>query len=233
MLSTLAYASTLPTANVIFVYEGAGCGTDGSVTINMSHSGEAVDYSDINITVTGDYLNAQPVQGLWYRGSYPVTNYEVPFDKSTDQDFVSSRDYQFVSNPGIYTTGTYKFTVSWPSSTIYYDHFNFAVYCPGIRCATNDSCISQQACTNGLCSWTDCNQDSYAMGHTCFNRCTNNTICTKSYYINDQCIYVQKDGCCINNNDCPDTSYQCVNNKCVQPIYQSIFSQIISWLRGI
>lgn len=233
LAATMAYASLMPAADTVFTFKRAACFSNGIMEINVTHEGLSVRLADINMTVENEFLTPRPLIGAWYRGGYPTTNYERPFDNVTGQDFVSKLWLTYRTDD-LYTKGDYIITLSWPSNTIYYDHIKFAVQCPGIICdeKTNLPCTGDQKCINKVCEWFKCNDDQIAIGNTCMPRCNDYNVCTKDYYIDGQCIYVKKEGCCNIDDDCND-GFRCDNKQCALNVPQwNIFSRFWYWLKS-
>ncbi|HME87504.1 MAG TPA: hypothetical protein VKE88_03770 [Candidatus Nanoarchaeia archaeon] len=236
LLVTTTYAAYFPQPDVYFEFRQSTC-INGSIIANITHLGKSLKFTDIIMTVEGDKLPKQELTGSWYVGGYPSSNYGYPAGNYTGHDFVTTTRFEFKSLPRIYTTGEYKVHVEWPSSSLYYDNIQFSVSCPGISCATNDDCISQQACgAQNTCEWLDCSDQEYAMGHRCFSQCDDQNVCTKDFYIDNGCINTELEGCCTNDNQCGAGS--CQENKCVSAFKTTvqklnIFQKVWNWLQNL
>ena len=188
-----ASAAFFPQPGVIFEFKGAEC-NNGTLFFNLTHEGNSIPFSSINFLLEGETLT-QNLEGSWYIGGYPSSNYEFPADDYTGNDFFGKSRIRFKSTNSFYTKDKYTITMIWPSNSLYYDRIKFAVQCPAIQCANNDKCISQQACTNQTCEWIKCPEDKFATGHTCLPKCNDYDKCTNDYYVDGKCVYTNIVGC--------------------------------------
>jgi hypothetical protein len=227
LLAVISVSAYYPSPDAYFEYKIGKCMADGTIEINVSHYGKVLKSSEIKMDIEGDALSKQSLIGNWYVGRLEQIN-------ATGADFTNPKRYTFRSLPKIYTTGKYIITLSWPSSSIYYDNIKFAVECYGLPCQTNDECISQQECKKGLCTWVSCAQDQYASGHVCFKKCEDYNVCTKDYLIDEKCIHSSIDKCCNANKDC-NADEECQEKLCVKKSFfegQGFFQRFWNWLTG-
>ena len=229
VVASVAAFADYPAPNSYFVFKSITCLSDGSIIFNVTHSGESLRIIDLKTEAEGEHLAKQPLLGNWYReGNHDPIN-EINY---TGSDFVSPGKFSFSSGIEVYTTGKYIITLSWPSTSIYYNTISFAVDCPGVPCTDDDVCIAQQRCVNKVCEWVPCAADEYANGHVCFKRCNDNNKCTDDYFINNECINAPQKGCCISDKDC-NAYEKCSNNKCTKPLLtRNIFVRFWNWLSG-
>lgn len=217
-------ASYFPEPGVVFQIKKANCTENGTIILEITHEGGVVKYSDIIINASNDDYTA-PLIGEWY---YP-DDFKIP-KNYTDSDLLYSGWLRFKTTNNIFTKGKYILTLYWPSNTIYFDRTMAAAECPGIKCKTNDDCVSQQACKNNMCEWISCLPSEFATGHTCLPRCEDYNPCTKNYYTEESCTYVKIKGCCNKNIEC-ENEQECLNNKCLTK-GSNIFIKFWNWLKS-
>lgn len=212
-------ASYFPAPGISLEYKEGKCYNNGSILLNITHSGENVAFGDIKLIVEGNHLSPQELVGQWYIGDFPTTNYEYPFTNYTGTDFQSPKRFNFRTTNNIFTEGRYVINMTWPSRSPYDNHFQFAIECPGKVCNNDNNCVSQQSCVNNKCEWLDCGLYKYASGHACLDRCNDNNECTQDYFIDNQCVHVKIDKCVT------------VEEK-VQTENQNIFERFWNWLKS-
>ncbi len=220
----------IPQPDSFFRYRNATCDENGTISIDVIHNGINTYFRDINFTIESSELSPIKMTGSWWQFEWFVQNYT----NYTGPDFTSSSMYTFKSTTGIYTKGTYKIRMDWPSNSIYATNIQFAVNCSGISCKTDDDCIGQQECKGNFCAWLNCSEDRYPIGHTCMKRCEDNNKCTTDYYIDNQCLFQKIDKCCITDKDC-ENNEQCDNSLCVKKTqYKDISTvkKIWTWLKA-
>jgi hypothetical protein len=223
-------ASYFPQPGVIFEFKGALCDSTGMIALNLSHEGNSVRFEDVKITAESNITKSLPLTGGWFIGGDPVYNYDFPENLTTGNNFFGKQRFKFRTTNNIFTKGRYVVTLSWPSNSVYQDEIMFAIECPGIECKSNDGCVSQQTCTNNICEWVKCDEDKFAVGHTCLPKCNDYDACTQDYYIDEKCIYTEIKNCCKSNQECKK-SYKCEGNNCVVR-GNSLFGKIFYWLKS-
>jgi hypothetical protein len=189
-----SYAAFFPEPGIVFEFKGAEC-SNGTIWLNVTHEGNNIAYKNINLTVESDALPAQRLLGDWFISGSPAKNYDYPLNISTGNNFFSKMRFRFKTAVPMFTESRYIVTLNWKSNSIYYDRIKFAVNCPAKQCVNDNQCISQQACVNQTCQWLDCDQDKFAMGHSCLPKCNDEDECTNDYFIDGQCVFVKIDDC--------------------------------------
>ncbi len=218
-----ASASYFPQPGIIFEFKGAECFSNGSILLNLTHEGNTVAFSRINLTAESEELSPQPLFGEWLIGGYPAVNYDYPAGNYTGNNFFGKTRFKFKTTNNIFTKGEYIVTLSWPSNSLYQDKIKFAVECPGIICNSDDDCINQQQCLNQTCEWVKCAPDQFATGHTCLPRCNDYDFCTKDYFIDGRCVYEKIENCIVQNKTAVQQKEQETDN---------IFIRFWKWLKS-
>jgi hypothetical protein len=190
-LTTAAFASRFPTASAIFEYRKGTCLENGTMLLNLTHDGVTIKLSDINMTIEGDYMPRMPLRGSWYQGRYRVENYTGRSMMGDMQRFT------FITDNTYRAPGKYIIKMHWPSRSIYQNNIMFAVECPGMPCASNNNCLSEQFCSNQTkkCEWSRCGQNDFAVGHTCLPRCNDYDKCTEDHFVDGKCANVKIENC--------------------------------------